>query len=142
AIAADDFAQDDAQRAIAERTLDTQLGERTAQPAIMQRLVQQPPAADSDHLIDTVGELIAAVFDMYRRIAMRAVAAIDIGYAGHECASPPLPPEAEKAGPQMAARKGGRSGGRWGSRRCMPTSPALRYASDTLSPQWAEREIR
>jgi len=49
----------------------------------MQRLIDEPPIPDGDDLVDAVGELVAAVLDMHRRLAMRQVLAGDIGDARH-----------------------------------------------------------
>ena len=45
--------------------------------------VDETPVLDGDHLIDRVGELVAAILDMHRRIAVSRKAAIDIGDSGH-----------------------------------------------------------
>jgi hypothetical protein len=46
-------------------------------------LVDKAAAGDRDDLIDAVAELIAAVFDVNGRLALRPVPAADIGDAGH-----------------------------------------------------------
>jgi len=47
-------------------------------------LVDQPATAHLADFIDAVGELIAAVLDVHRCRAMRQIAAVDEGDAGHE----------------------------------------------------------
>ena len=64
----------------------------------MRSLVDQQPVPDGTDFIDTVGKLKAAVLDMHLRRAMRNVAAIDIGNAGHG-----LPPPRRSRGGQRTA---------------------------------------
>jgi hypothetical protein len=44
-------------------------------------LVDQAPCPHLAHLIDAIGELIAAVLDMHARVAMRYIASIHISDA-------------------------------------------------------------
>jgi hypothetical protein len=46
-------------------------------------LIEEAAAEDRDDLIDAIAELIAAVFDMHRCLAVRHVLAADIGDARH-----------------------------------------------------------
>ena len=45
--------------------------------------IDQTAAADGDHLVDAVGELIAPVFDMDRRLVVGHVAVVDVGDSRH-----------------------------------------------------------
>jgi hypothetical protein len=49
----------------------------------MRRFVDQMPAIHQDNLVDSVGELIAAVFDVDACGSMRDKAPIDIGISRH-----------------------------------------------------------
>jgi hypothetical protein len=46
-------------------------------------LVDDPPSPHLADLVDTVGELVAAILDMDERVAMAPVAPVHIGNAGH-----------------------------------------------------------
>ena len=51
------------------------------QPGEVRRLVDELPARHGYNLIDTVGELVAAILDMDRRLPVRQILAGDIGDA-------------------------------------------------------------
>ena len=46
--------------------------------------IGEPPVAHGHDFVDTVGELISAVFNVNGRVNERHVAAIDIGNPGHD----------------------------------------------------------
>jgi hypothetical protein len=50
-------------------------------------LVDDRAAPHLAHLVDSVGELVAAVFDMHARPPEGEIAAIDVGNAGHQAAA-------------------------------------------------------
>ena len=45
--------------------------------------IARPAGQDLDHLVDAVGELVAAVLERDRRAGKRPVAAIDVGDPRH-----------------------------------------------------------
>src|SRR3546814_10483531 len=49
----------------------------------MRYRVDHGAIVDQHHLVDAVGELIAAILDMDRRIGMRQVVTVDVGDARH-----------------------------------------------------------
>ena len=49
----------------------------------MQVLIDQLAALDRHHLVDSVGELIAAVFDVNGGGSMRLIAAVDVSDTRH-----------------------------------------------------------
>ncbi len=57
---------------------DLQLGKRARQPRHVARLVDEMAAAHLAHLVDGVGELEAAIFDVHGRLRVRHVAAVDV----------------------------------------------------------------
>ena len=81
AVARDRLAQHDAEHVARHRHRDAQLAERAFEPVHVAALVDQPPSPHLAHLVDAVGELVAAILDMDLRGAMRHVAAVHIGDA-------------------------------------------------------------
>ena len=51
----------------------------------MPGLVDEAAVEHFADLIDAVGELVAAIFDMDHRVLVRNVASVHIGDAAHEC---------------------------------------------------------
>src|SRR5690606_24316064 len=83
AVAADHLADDDPERPLRDRHLQPDRTERSSKALEMTWLPEGPAAADRDHLVDSVGELISAVLHMDHGIAKRDIAAVDIGGARH-----------------------------------------------------------
>jgi len=71
----------DAKRVARHWHRDAQLLERALQPVHVAALVDEAPCPHLAHLVDAIGELVAAVLDVHARIAMRYVASIHIGDA-------------------------------------------------------------
>ena len=80
-VAGDGLAEHDGERIARHRHVDAQFRKRALQPVHVAALVDQPAAPHLAHLVDAVGELVAAVLDMHGRRAMRHVASVHIGDA-------------------------------------------------------------
>ena len=83
AIAPDRLVQHGAERGKRHRHRDAKLAERALQPLHVAALVDEAPLAHLAHLVDAVGELVAAVLDVHARVAVRQVTAVHIGNARH-----------------------------------------------------------
>jgi hypothetical protein len=83
-IAPDQLAHDQLERAARHRPGDPQFAQRAVEAVQVPGRIDHQAGMDGDHLVDTVGELIAAVLAVNRRLAMRHVATADIGVAGHD----------------------------------------------------------
>jgi hypothetical protein len=57
---------------------DLQLSQRTRQPRHVARLVDEVAVANLAHLVNAIGELKAAVFDVHGSLRIRHVAAVDV----------------------------------------------------------------
>ena len=57
--------------------------QRAVQPRQVPGKVQQLALQHARHLVDRVGQLVAAVLDMHAGVGMREIASVDIGYARH-----------------------------------------------------------
>ena len=68
---------------------DAELGQRAIQTVKMKILVDQDTVDEGHHLVDSVGKLVTAVFDMNRGIAVGQEAPVDIGLAW-QGSGPPL----------------------------------------------------
>src|SRR5262249_11665295 len=84
AVARDCFTQHHAQRRIRHGSGHVQRLERAVQARHVPPFVDQVPVADLADLVNAVGKLIAAVFDVDHRVVIRAVASVDVGDAQHE----------------------------------------------------------
>ncbi len=71
AIAAQHLAHHGLERRLTHRRRDLELRERAPEALQMQALVHQAPALDRDHLVDAVGELVAAILDVDGGLAVR-----------------------------------------------------------------------
>jgi hypothetical protein len=80
-VARDRLSEHVAERAARHRHGDAQLLERALEPVHVAALVDEAPAPHLAHLVDAVGELVAAILDVHLRGAMRHVAAVHIGDA-------------------------------------------------------------
>src|SRR5215467_7384534 len=85
-------------------------------------LVDENPADNGDHLIDAVAELIAAVLDMHRRLAVRQVLPADIGDARHRRSRRYVPVRSERSLPKTPSDLSLRCN----AERSMPTKAAVR----------------
>src|SRR5215472_4955446 len=125
----------------------------------MRLLIEQAATDHRHHLVDAVGELIAAVFDVHSRRVMRQVLAVDISHPRHSTSPPALFCPLDRwdrgavAGPIMARQApifSGRSlpktpsdfSLRWSAERSMPTNAAVREMLPPKRVTWAIRYSR
>jgi hypothetical protein len=76
------FAHDHAERSRRHRLLDAKLVERALEACHVTPLIDDAATPYLADLVDAVGELVAAVFDMDRGVAARNIPAVDVGNAG------------------------------------------------------------
>src|SRR4051812_2835023 len=81
AVAAYCLAKHDAERVARHRHGYAQFLERALQPVHVAALINEAPCPHLAHLVDAIGELVAAILDMHARVTMRHVASIHIGDA-------------------------------------------------------------
>ena len=81
AIAVEAFAHDDSQRSIGHGHWDAKLMQRAAQARDVALLVDDMAVADLADLVDTIGELVAAILDMDHGLSAGKVSSIHIGAA-------------------------------------------------------------
>jgi hypothetical protein len=80
-VAPDYLAHDGAQRRVRRRCGNSQLRKRSCKPRQMRQLVERGPANHSYHLVDAVGELIAAIFNVYRCRMMWQVLGLNVSHS-------------------------------------------------------------
>ncbi len=73
----------DAEMRLRERHRDADLAERPRHPREMEVLVDHAAADDCDHLVNRVGELVAAVLDMDHGHVVADILAVHVGNSGH-----------------------------------------------------------
>src|SRR5262249_7397968 len=83
-VAVHQLADDEAQCRPRNWPGDAQLVQGAIKPVDVRSLVDQPAVADADNLVDAVGQLVASVLDVDRRLAMIDVASIDVSVTRHE----------------------------------------------------------
>ena len=83
AVAADEFALDRRERGPRHRHVDLDFRERPLETVEVPALVDRMAADHLADLVDAVGELVAAILDMHRRIPVSDIASVDIGPAWH-----------------------------------------------------------
>src|SRR5450432_1602958 len=109
----------------------------------MQRLVRRLAGADREHLIDPVGELVAAVLDMHRRLGMRQKSTVHIGDARHEY--PVIDWRKASQAPSFGARSPLTPSDfslRCKAERSIPTKAAVREILPPNRVTWATRYSR
>src|ERR1700719_1533722 len=84
--------------------------------------IDEMATVDGDHLVDAVAELIAAVFDVHRRLTVRQVLAGDIGDTGHRSARDQVPTLSGRSLPKTPSDLSLR----WRAERSIPTKAAVR----------------
>ena len=80
-VAAHDLVHDANERRARHRHRDIELAERALEPVEVARLVEAPSGDHGDNLVNSIGELEAAILDMNRGVAMGQIAAVDVGDA-------------------------------------------------------------
>jgi hypothetical protein len=83
-IAAERLANDMDQRRAVHRPGDPQLTERTVETIEMPGQIDDQPMTNLANLIDAIGKLKAAIFDVNHGVAVSDVTTIHIGYSRHD----------------------------------------------------------
>src|SRR5205823_14834519 len=96
------------------------------------------PSGHGDHLVDTVAELVAAVFDVHCGLTVRQVLAGDIGDAGHGSAHGQVPTRSGRSLPKTPSDLSLR----WRAERSIPTKAAVREMLPPNRVTWANRYSR
>ena len=77
------FVHHDREGGLRHRHLDAELLERALEAGHVAALIDHAAAPHLADLVDAVGELVAPVLDVHHGFAMRPVAAVHVGEAGH-----------------------------------------------------------